>query len=189
MKFFGTISLLLGAALAASGYDFVRYENEASRVLSETEAECRRTPDPVIMQFSGAVTAAQVGNLLKMHLARGFALPGDWFTNEDGSIVVLLREPGCGAIIREFCVYRLSDGMYHHTGTYRVLSRAHNWKPEATRFEMDGAGVMVLRFVSSRGITYDCRFHLDVPVEVFRLAPPHAPITPAEESGACPVNR
>ena len=73
----------------------------------------------------------------------------------------------------------------HHIGTYRVLSRAYRWQSTATRFDTDGAGALCLSFVSPEGKVVECRFDLSRPVQVYRLAPAHAPITPAEERGVC----
>lgn len=177
------ISALL--ACAVQGYDFVRYENAAARALATAEQQYGSAPELPPAIPPGPVPAAAVGLLLQRHLAAGFALPGDWFTNADGSDVVLFSEPGCGSVIREFAVYRLRGGFYHHIGTYRVLSRAYRWQSTATRFDTDGAGALCLSFVSPEGKVVECRFDLSRPVQVYRLAPAHAPITPAEERGVC----
>lgn len=177
-----SIALLAGAV---QGYDFVRHENAASRSLQAAGQQYLNAPELPAVAAPGAVAAADVGSLLLQHLAAGFALPDDWFTNEDGSVVVLLSEPGCGSIIREFKVYRLREGYYRHTGTYRMLSRAYRWVPKTTRFETAGAGALCLSFISPDGRATECRFDLSRRVQLLRLAPAHAPITPAEERGAC----
>lgn len=179
------ISALL--ACAVQGYDFVRYENTAAQALSAAGQQYRNTPELPPLGAAGPVPATEVGELLLRHLVAGFALPDDWFTNADGSVVVLLSEPGCGSIIREFTVHRLRDGYYHHIGTYRMLSRAYSWQPAATRFGTAGAGSLCLSFISPQGLPVECSFDFSRPVQVCRLAPACSPITPAEERGACPL--
>ncbi|MBR5888061.1 MAG: hypothetical protein IKZ07_07625 [Akkermansia sp.] len=179
-------SIIALLACTVQGYDFVRYCNPATQYLHDAAQQYSRAAEPPTAAGGGAVAATEVGQLLLQHLALGFALPGDWFTNADGSVVVLLSEPGCGSVIREFKVYRLQSGHYHHIGTYRVLSRAYRWQPAATCFDTMGAGGMSLRFLSPQGQSIDCRFDFSRSTQIYRVAPAHAPITPAEERGACP---
>lgn len=182
--------LILPALLASAvqGYDFLRYDNAAARALAAAGEKYRLQPEPSAPAVVAPVPAGEVERLLYSHLAAGFALPEDWFTNADGSVLVFLSEPGCGAIIREFAVYRLQGEHYHRVGTYRILSRAYRWLPAETCFDTEGAaGGMSLCFVSPTGERRLCRFDFSQPAQVYRLAPAHAPITPAEESGACPA--
>lgn len=172
-------------ASAVQGYEFVRYSNGAADRLAAA-AELYRRSELLPQQPCGElVPAEQVGQLLLQHLSAGFALPDDWLTNEDGSIVVFLSEPGCGSLVREFAVYRLQQGMYRRCGTYRVVSRAYQWQPQATRFDSRGQGGMSLVFTAATGAPRECRFDFSRPAAVCRIAPAHAPITPAEEQGRC----
>ena len=184
LAMFRSLIALALLPLAAQGYDFVRYANPASAALVEADKQYQQAA-PFRGVASGAVPAEQVGQLLQQHLSAGFALPGDWLTNADGSVVVFLSEPGCGAIIRQFTVYRLRDGHYHYTGTYRMLTRACRWLPDLTRFDTLGQGGMTLVHESARGGRSEHRFDFALTQQVHRLAPPHAPITPAEEKGLC----
>ncbi len=181
-------SIIALLACTVQGYDFVRYHNSATQYLNEAEQQYRRAAEPAPAAGDGAVAVTEVGQLLLRHLAVGFALPGDWFTNADGSVVVLLSEPGCGSVVREFKVYRLQSGYYHHIGTYRVLSRVYRWQPAATCFDTIGAGGMSLRFLSPKGQPIDCRFDFSRATQVHRVAPAHASFSPAEERGACSRN-
>ncbi len=182
---FRSLLALALLALAAQGYDFVRYSNPASAALAEADRLYQQAA-PLQAAAVSSVPAGQVGVLLQQHLSAGFALPGDWFTNADGSVVVLLSEPGCGAIIRQFTVYHLREGYYRYTGTYRMLTRACRWLPGQTRFDTLGQGGMTLVHESPRGGRSEHRFDFALPRQVHRLAPAHAPITPAEEKGLCP---
>ena len=182
MRYF-ILGLLLSTVV--HGYEFVRHENAATRALVAAESQWRSAPELPISVAPAEVAAAEVGRLLHHHLAAGFALPEDWLTNVDGSVVVLLSEPGCGSVIRQFTVYRLTAGNYHLVGTYRVLSRAYKWLPAATRFDAEGQGGMTLVHSAPGGSLSEIRFDFSRPTQVYRLAPPHAPITPEEERGSC----
>ena len=183
--------LILGLLLSTvvHGYEFVRHENAATRALAAAESQWRSAPELPAAVAPAEVAAAEVGRLLHHHLAAGFALPQDWLTNADGSVVVLLSEPGCGSVIREFTVYCLVGGYYRHTGTYRVLSRAYKWLPAATRFDAEGQGGMTLVHRAPGGSLSEIRFDFSLPTQVYRLAPSHAPITPEEEQGSCRSTR
>lgn len=175
----------LVCAFGAEAYDFVRHGTEAEALLAAAAEQYRRSPQ-LHGAPAGPVLRREVGRLLFRHLSGGFALPDDWFVNETGSVIVFLSEPGCGALIRQFTVYSLrEDGYLHLTGVYRVISRAYTWQPAETRFTGEGAGGMRLVYTGKDGTRRECSFDFSQPAGVHRIAPLHAPITPAEERGVC----
>lgn len=172
------------SAFAAQAYDFVRHGGEAEALLTEA-AESYRCSPQLPREASGPVPYKEPEQLLYRHLAAGFALPDDWFVNETGTAIVFLSEPGCGSLIRQFTVYTLQqDGCLHLAGVYRVISRAYTWQPARTRF-VDGDRGMVLVFTHADGSCRECAFDFSRPAAAYKIAPQHAPITPAEERGVC----
>lgn len=178
------VLMLMLSAVVARAYDFVRHGSAAEGVLSAAAESYRGSPQ-LPREAAGPVPYDEPEQLLYRHLAEGFALPDDWFVNENGTAIVFLSEPGCGSLIRQFTVYTLrQDGCLHLAGVYRVISRAYTWQPARTRF-VDGDRGMVLVFTCADGSCRECAFDFSLPSAVYKIAPQHAPITPAEESGVC----
>ena len=72
---FRSLLALALLALAAQGYDFVRYSNPASAALTEADRLYQQAA-PLQAAAVSSVPAGQVGVLLQQHLSAGFALPG-----------------------------------------------------------------------------------------------------------------
>ena len=94
LRFLFILPALLASAV--QGYDFVRYDNAAARALATAGEKYRLQPEPSAPAVAAPVPAGEVERLLYSHLAAGFALPEDWFTNADGSVLVFLSEPAAG---------------------------------------------------------------------------------------------
>jgi len=178
------VLMLILSASVARAYDFVRYGSAAEGALAAAAASYRVSPQQP-REASGPVPCDEPEQLLYRHLALGFALPEDWFVNETGTVIVFLSEPGCGSLMRQFTVYTLrQDGCLHLAGVYRAISRAYTWQVARTRF-LDGDRGMALVFTHADGSCRECIFDFSLPAAVYRIAPLHAPITPAEERGVC----
>lgn len=124
----------------AWAHPYLRYDNPVTCTL-EAESALLRGADTPQQRLRVAVgdnaanapiwagekplPAEQVADLLPLSMAAGSCRADDWFTNEDGSVIVFVARPGVGAKHYVFSVFALgTDGSsYTRVGTYHFISR------------------------------------------------------------------
>ena len=157
MKF--PISILLSTFLLTSALagDYPRYENEASQALAAEAALIEKgdTPEAAKRYAIGdnpenqdywtgrkPLPAARVADLLQLSLIAGSTTEDEWMTNEDGTLIAFIAEPGCGASNRVFTVFRLNArNEYERVGEYNFVMRYLRFSPEKTQLTEQGLTV------------------------------------------------
>ena len=147
-------TFLLCSALAS---DYPRYENTASRILTAEAALIEKgdTPEAAKRYAIGdnpenqdywtgkkPLPAARVADLLQLSLTAGSTTENEWITNENGSLIAFIADPGCGASNRVFTVFRLNGrNEYERVGEYHFVTRYLRFSPEKTQITEQGLTV------------------------------------------------
>ena len=147
-------TVLLGSALAG---EYPRYDNAVSRILATEAALIDKgdTPEAVrryaigdnpedMLYWTGEkpLPAARVADLLQLSLIAGSTTEDEWMTNEDGTLIAFIADPGCGASNRVFTVFRLNArNEYERVGEYNFVTRYLRFAPEKTQLTEQGLTV------------------------------------------------
>ena len=149
--------LLLALALPAMSYTYPRHSNKVSRALAKEAALIAKgnTPEAARRYAIGdnpenqdywtgkkPLPAARVADLLQLSLIAGSTTEDEWMTNEDGTLIAFIAEPGCGASNRVFTVFRLNArNEYERVGEYNFVTRYLRFAPEKTQLTEQGLTV------------------------------------------------
>ena len=165
--------LVLPLVLASPLLAYPRYNNAASRALAkeadliakgDTHEAARRYAigdNPENQDYwtgKKPLPAERVADLLQLSLVAGCTTENDWFTSEDGKVIVFIAEPGCGASNTVFTVFRLnSQNEYQRVGQYNVATRYMEYYPAGV--EVTESQLTVTYISTPYGLKIEKTFH------------------------------
>lgn len=165
--------LVLPLVLASPLLAYPRYNNAASRALAKEAALIAKgdTPEAARRYAIGdnpenqdywtgkkPLPAARVTDLLQLSLVAGCTTEDEWFTSQDGKVIVFMAEPGCGASNRVFTVFRLNrNNEYQRVGQYNVWARYVEYLPAGV--EVTEHQLTVTYISKPHGLKIEKTFH------------------------------
>lgn len=173
MKLLSHLVLTLALASPLLAYTYPRYANPANNALAKEAALIAKgdTPEAARRYAIGdapenqdywtgkkPLPAERVADLLQLSLVAGCTTENDWFTSEDGKVIVFMAEPGCGASNTVFTVFRLnSQNEYQRVGQYNVVTRYMEYYPAGV--EVTESQLTVTYISTPYGLKIEKTFH------------------------------
>lgn len=173
MKLLSHLVLTLALASPLLAYTYPRYGNPANYALAKEAALIAKGDIPEAARryaigdapeyqdyWTGKkpLPAERVADLLQLSLVAGCTTENDWFTSEDGKVIVFMAEPGCGASNTVFTVFRLnSQNEYQRVGQYNVVTRYMEYYPAGV--EVTESQLTVTYISTPYGLKIEKTFH------------------------------